>query len=339
MGFFNNLKNKAIEKAKEEMMEAIGGGGNGTILTKDEFEASKPDELRKDIRMISGCMDKQTSADVSNVSSFCLPDPAGKSGGACTSTLLKILYKDEQAPEEDLSFTEVLEQMQTHLQEEGYSQIPQLSSMTPIDVSTKFDLVPDAATGTRRAVMIGINYVGDNPGELSGCWNDVLNMKNYIMNVHGFDEENIIILMDDGEHTMPTKENIINAYRTIISQSEDGDAIFLHYSGHGTKLRDDDGDEADGYDEALVPRDYQDADMIRDDDLYEMLVKPLPDGVHMVSLMDCCHSGTIMDLPYIFKGDGSQTEMMLDPELNLDAFIEMVSGKLLEYLTTRFQEK
>jgi hypothetical protein len=32
--------------------------------------------------------------------------------------------------------------------------------------------------------------------------------------------------------------------------------------------------------------------MIRDDDLYELLVKGCPDGVHMVSLMDCCHSGT-----------------------------------------------
>ena len=78
MGFFNNLKNKVIEKAKKELMKAIGGGGKGTMLTKDEFEESKPDELRKDIRMTSGCMDKQTSADVSNVSSFCLPDPAGK---------------------------------------------------------------------------------------------------------------------------------------------------------------------------------------------------------------------------------------------------------------------
>lgn len=57
------------------------------------------------------------------------------------------------------------------------------SSMNPIDVNTKFDLVPDTATGTKRAVMIGINYVGDSPGELSGCWNDVLNMKKYIMDV------------------------------------------------------------------------------------------------------------------------------------------------------------
>lgn len=76
--------------------------------------------------------------------------------------------------------------------------------------------------------------------------------------------------------------------------------------------------------------------MIRDDDLYDILVKALPDGVHMVSLMDCCHSGSIMDLPYIFKGDGSgSTEMSLDPEMNLDAFIEQISGKLMEVLKAR----
>ena len=59
------------------------------------------------------------------------------------------------------SFTEVLQKMRGHLKQKGFSQIPQLSSMNPIDVNHKFDLVPDTATGTRRAVMIGINYVGE----------------------------------------------------------------------------------------------------------------------------------------------------------------------------------
>jgi len=150
---------------------------------------------------------------------------------------------------------------------------------------------------------------------------------------HGFEEENIVVLMDDGEHTEPTAANIINAYRTVVAEAEDGDAIFLHYSGHGTKLKDDDAnEEADGYDEALCPRDFKSAGMIRDDDLYDILVKGCPDGVHMVSLMDCCHSGSIMDLPYIFKGDGQMSEMTLDPEMNLDAFIEQISGKLIEFL-------
>jgi hypothetical protein len=132
--------------------------------------------MKNDIRMISGCEDSQTSADVSNVGSFQLPDPAGRAGGACTSTLLKILYNDDQVPEDDLSFTQVLTEMREDLSSKGYTQIPQLTSSNPIDVDTDFDLVPKTATGTRRAVMIGINYVGDDPGELAGCHNDVLNM-------------------------------------------------------------------------------------------------------------------------------------------------------------------
>lgn len=51
------------------------------------------------------------------------------------------------------------------------------------------------------------------------------------MDVHGFEEENITVLLDDGEHTEPTYENIIEAYKTVILEAEEGDAIFLHYSG------------------------------------------------------------------------------------------------------------
>jgi hypothetical protein len=74
-------------------------------------------------------------------------------------------------------------------------------------------------------------------------------MKKYIMDVHGFQEANITVLMDDGKHVRPTRENILAAYKKVVSQSQSGDAVFCHYSGHGGKLKDDDGDEKDGYDE------------------------------------------------------------------------------------------
>ncbi len=106
MGLFNNLKQKAFEMAKEQAMKQLeekfgssaagkilgglgegggGGAGGGHKVTQDEYEANKPQELRKDIRMISGCQDKQTSADVSNVSSFQLPDPCGEFQLSCTN--------------------------------------------------------------------------------------------------------------------------------------------------------------------------------------------------------------------------------------------------------------
>lgn len=129
-------------------------------------------------------------------------------------------------------------------------------------MTTKFDLVPNETSGTRRAVMIGINYVGHSPGELSGtlllyvvrerlshrhllgCQNDVFNMKSYIQDVHGFEEENITLLLDKDGYTQPTKENILNAYKQMVESAQPGDSLFCHYSGHGTKLKDDDGDEA-----------------------------------------------------------------------------------------------
>ena len=169
MGFFNKLKQQATAQLQaefEKQVASLTGSSSApptstNKMTPEQFEKSKPDELRKDIRMISGCADHQTSADVSNVSSFQLHDPAGKAGGALTSTLLKVLYADERVPDDDLSFTEVLTSVRGYLSGGGYTQIPQLSSMNPIDVGKKFDLVPDTSEGVKRAVMIGINYVGE----------------------------------------------------------------------------------------------------------------------------------------------------------------------------------
>lgn len=267
--------------------------------------SSVEEAIPAEVRMISGCRDSQTSADVGNVATFKLPDPAGRSGGACTSALLKVFNETE---EESLSFQEVLLKMRDILDDKGFSQIPQLTSSRRLDIRSPFTLKPDDFSGTCRAVMIGINYVGQN-GELSGCHNDANNMLEYLIDEHGFERENITILMDDGEHEEPTGANIMNAFRNLVSQSEEGDVCFVHYSGHGGRLRDDDGDEEDGYDETLVPADYADFGQIRDDVIFATLVGPMPAGVTLTCLMDCCHSGTVLDLPYQFIADGEHEDM------------------------------
>lgn len=276
-----------------------------------------------EVRMISGCRDSQTSADVSNVNSFQLPDPAGRSGGACTSALLKVLYSDSTSS--DISFQDLLLKMRDILSDGGYSQIPQLTSSRCLDVKCPFNIVPDGFSGTKRAVMIGINYVGQQ-GELSGCHNDAMNMKEYLVNFHEFPEENITFLMDDGEHTEPNRENILNAFRLLVAQSAAGDACFVHYSGHGGKVRDDNGDEADGYDETLIPVDYASAGQIRDDDIFNCLVGPMASGVTMTCLMDCCHSGTVLDLPYKFAADGESDNMTLTEGFDFGTLLSLASA-------------
>ena len=86
------------------------------------------------------------------------------------SALLQVLYADHQTPEDDLTTQEVLLQMRDILGSSGYSQIPQLSSSRCLDIHTPFRIVPEDFSGTRRAVVIAINYVGQQ-GELRGCQN------------------------------------------------------------------------------------------------------------------------------------------------------------------------
>lgn len=263
-----------------------------TTMTRAE------DAIPATVRMFSGCEDVQTSADVSNVGSFQLPDPAGRAGGALTSCLLNVTYQDHQNTGSDLTFKETLMSVRDKLQDMGYEQIPQLSSSRNSSVEDKFSIVPEDFSGKRRAVMVGINYTGDNPGELSGCHNDVLNMKEYLMDCHGFEEDDIVVLMDDGEHTRPTSENMMAAFQTLAAEAQPGDALFVHYSGHGCSIGDDEREEEDGKDEALCPVDYAEAGVLRDDDIFAILVAPLPEGCTMTCIMDCCHSGTIVSVDY-----------------------------------------
>jgi metacaspase-1 len=252
---------------------------------------------------------------VSNVATFSLPDPAGRAGGACTSAMLQVLYNDHKDTSGDLTFQQVLLKMRNVLAKGSYSQIPQLTSSRPLNIQQKFDLVPPQCTGTRRAILIGINYTGQQ-GQLSGCHNDVKNMLEYIKTVHGFVDENIVVMLDDEGYTQPTYDNIIKAYHTIASQSQPGDAVFAHYSGHGGKMRDDENDEKDGFDETLVPVDFASAGQIRDDDVFKALIGPMKSGVVVTSVMDCCHSGSVLDLPYQFIADGEHESMTIQPNFD-----------------------
>ncbi|KAF9285247.1 Ca(2+)-dependent cysteine protease [Linnemannia elongata] len=169
--------------------------------------------------------------------------------------------------------------------------------------------------GRKRALFIGINYFGQN-GELRGCINDVKNIKTFIMKNYGFKEEDTISLTDDQQDPsrIPTHANILEAMRWLVRDARPDDSFFFHYSGHGGQAKDEDGDEDDGYDETIYPVDHEEAGVIVDDEMHAILVHPLPAGCRLTAIMDCCHSGSALDLPYIYSTTGNLKEpnMMAD---------------------------
>jgi hypothetical protein len=126
--------------------------------------------------------------------------------------------------------------MRAVLNNMGYDQIPQLTSSRLIDVKKQMFIVPPGATGTKRAILIGINYKGQQ-GQLSGCHNDAENVAEFLEGVHGFSPANMLRLMDDGIHHSPTKQNIMNAFERITQYCQAGDVVFLHYSGTFARCR------------------------------------------------------------------------------------------------------
>ncbi|KAJ3274174.1 hypothetical protein HDV01_003457 [Terramyces sp. JEL0728] len=155
--------------------------------------------------------------------------------------------------------------------------------------------------GKRRALLIGINYVGTQ-AQLSGCVNDVNNVHNFIKDQFN----DIRILTDDQQgQSNPTKANIIESFKWLVSGAQPGDSFFLHYSGHGSTQKDEDGDEVDGLDNTICPVDYNSAGMIVDDEMNTILVQALPEGSRLVAIFDCCHSGTMLDLPFMYTIDGN----------------------------------
>jgi hypothetical protein len=140
----------------------------------------------------------------------------------------------------------------------------------------------------KTAVLIGINYIG-TPNELKGCINDVKQIKNMLESHYNY--TNIVMLTDDTQ--LPTKENILRELRNLINNSSKYSEIWIHYSGHGSSIRDTNSDELDRRDEILVPIDFALNGFIVDDELNSIFSKT---KTTTKIIMDCCNSGSNVDL-------------------------------------------
>lgn len=152
----------------------------------------------------------------------------------------------------------------------------------------------------KKVLLIGITYKNTKE-ELKGTITDVRNIYNYLTSI-GERKENIRVLSEenvDGRPIqLPTKRNIEDSIRWLVDGIKENESVFIYYSGHGSRIRDRSNDERDGFDEVLVPLDFQTNSVITDDWLYDNMITKIPEKSKLIGFFDCCNSGTMCDLKY-----------------------------------------
>jgi len=103
----------------------------------------------------------------------------------------------------------------------------------------------------QRALLVGINKYKMANSDLSGCVNDVTNIRDGLIKFFGFTIDDIRVITDD----RATKKAIMERLTWLVKGAKAGDRMLFHFSGHGSQVRDREGDELkDKMDDPLPPR-------------------------------------------------------------------------------------
>jgi hypothetical protein len=159
----------------------------------------------------------------------------------------------------------------------------------------------------KRALCIGINDYPGTGSDLSGCVNDAEDWAGELTK-RSFD---VTLLLDD----QATGNAMRTGMRGLLRTASSGDVVVITYSGHGTWVPDQDGDEADHRDEALCPYDIAAAGPLLDDELFDIF-SDRERGVRIVFISDSCHSGSVARFAPPARGD-SDLVRFLPPEVFL----------------------
>ena len=154
---------------------------------------------------------------------------------------------------------------------------------------------------TKRALLVGVSDYGntmEDPNKwanISGA-NDIV-LLSPLFSEHGY---SVTCLVD----SQATHAGITDALVELAKESKKGDKVYIHFSMHGQPFEDLNGDEEDGWDEALIPVDaemlyaegvYEGKNHLLDDELevyFNDIRNKLGSEGQLVVVLDACHSGT-----------------------------------------------
>jgi hypothetical protein len=189
--------------------------------------------------------------------------------------------------------------------------VPVPTQTVPVPVPTPTVPVPvslPTVSNKKKALVIGINYIGTKY-RLSGCINDAYTMDNILRTKYGFSD---IQILTDNTPIKPTAYNISTAIISLLKSGENGDLLFISYSGHGSYTNAIGSDEQDGRDELLVGSDIM---PVKDNELRNIINKYLKKGVTLVMLSDSCYSQTVLDLKYQYLDTYTNKELNVNTVL------------------------
>ncbi len=143
------------------------------------------------------------------------------------------------------------------------------------------------ARSNRHALIIGISHYADpNTPALPGAKIDRESATQMALAMQ-VPKSNITYLQDE----QATGDNIRAAIKALNEDVLDGDKVFIHYSGHGTRFQDT---QAGGCVEALLAYDGGWPGTITNREMAELL-KPITNKTDKLMVMyDACHSGGIV---------------------------------------------
>lgn len=160
-----------------------------------------------------------------------------------------------------------------------------------------------ASTGNTAAprglsLHVGLNEIspahyGGSNGRLEACINDAEEMEKLAL-AQGF---KVLGVLRDSQGT---RQAVKDAFTQASKALKSGDIFLFTYSGHGSFVPDENGDEPDNADETWCLFDG----MLIDDEV-NLLWQAFAPGVRVFVLLDCCHSGSAIR-DFLAAGGGAQ---------------------------------
>ena len=157
----------------------------------------------------------------------------------------------------------------------------------------------DYSVKNNWSILIGINfYVKDK--SLEGCVRDVETIERYLRAGFGPDSVDIVTLTIDGPsdidpqspkrklEQLPTHENVIRSLKRVLDSSKQGDLVYFHFSGHGTRIPHTSA-------LALVLFDQEQGSRLLHGQLLASVLERMTEkGLFVTLVLDCCFSGSTL---------------------------------------------